>query len=922
MAAGQTKLLVLMNTSGTVECYDMATGAHQGTLIKGLSKPAGMALGTDGNLYISDGGAGRTGCVKRYELKTGRYLDVFVLPAKEGTPGRFAAGAGLLFYDGDLYVAGYGQGQILRFDGKTGAYINMAAQVEPYDVGMQFAINDGKIFVPDFKGHAVKCFGLSTGKLVEQMNAPRGVFGVVFIGGKLFFSVDNNQVHRWEGTDSTVVADLSDGAFVARYLAAGPDGKIYIPTANDNVVVADANRTNKNSPVRIIRGGAEMRGPTQIIFTDQAMTFLPQSPKLLIMPGSDEVVVVEPTAGVAKKSVFKVAGDAESASLPVMSWDTEGGKQASTNLLYAPVRLDVLKSGGTVQMTAKAEKSSSDSLDYTLSYKDMAVISWRVRLAQGCLQMTISGQGKGVSELDALEMTFPFDPLATATTVLAEDWDAADTAGLPFVISSPDFGQLYVTCKQYPHIRANFSGDRINRWIDLVFRLPVPKEGESYTLDFSPLVLPTPKGLSDAARWEKNRRAWFGLLQMNARWGYRDESWGNRAGIWANNVISDSVSSVMYMLADHALLVPELAPGVRVAPMVRRTVDFWLDTKMTPEGEIFYYERRDGSMDANPSTLIGAWAYVEASGDMEWLQRRIGVLEFVASYTDGRDVDGDGLIESCQSGNSGTFTFGDTAWDCFCSGHKNALVNLLTYRAWCCMADLQGRLGRPEKKAYYLRRATQIKENFEKTFYNPLTGWLGWWRSRDGQLHDMNSDVITGMAVMYGVISPERGSEMLERYWLELEKAGFRRFDLGLPLTIKPVPWQDYHLYQTPDGTTKNWQKYLNGGCWASNTYFSLVAMYMGGQVERADGILNAMLKRQNDGVFPNGGGFQNGIVFRADEGAESMDWEGKPNGYEGYLIYSYSFAQALLQREEVFRQLIYRPMIEAQKQTRKIEKD
>jgi len=34
------------------------------------------------------------------------------------------------------------------------------------------------------------------------------------------------------------------------------------------------------------------------------------------------------------------------------------------------------------------------------------------------------------------------------------------------------------------------------------------------------------------------------------------------------------------------------------------------------------------------------------------------------------------------------------------------------------------------------------------------------------------------------------------------------------------------------------------------------------------------------------------------------------------YLIYSYSFTQALLQREAAFRKPIYRPMLEARKST------
>jgi hypothetical protein len=913
-ADGPVKMLVTMSTTGTVECYDPATGRHEGTVIRGLSRPMGLALGDGKDLFVTQAQTGRPGSVKRYDLETGRFVDDFLPPLKGGAPGAFEQGASLVFHAGDLFVASYHDGRVLRFDGETGAYIDMAAKVEGGAL-IQFAIRGDVLYVADFKGHAVQRLDLQTGKSIETIPAPRRVFGVALDGReRLFFSPDINEVHRWDGEKSSIIADLSDGAFVANYLSAGPDGNIYISTALDTIVAVSADRNGKDSPARIIKGGAEMRGPAQVVFTNQPVALLPPLGKPTALPASRQVVDVKPTAGAAAKAVFRMEADLESATLPVLSWDTEGGPRAEVNLLHAPVRLTAHPPGGSGEIQAKAALDDAGTLDCVLEGNDEAAVRWQTRIVDGRLQMTFSGKGKALADWDGMELVFPFDPLATATTVIAEDWDDSDTASLPFIINAADFGQLYVTCKEHPDLRAHFEGNRSERWINLTFRLPVPKDGESYTLDFSPLALPVPAGLSDSARWEQNRRAWFGMLQFNARWGYRDESWGNRAGIWANNVISDAVSSVLYMLADHSLLVPELAPGVRVAPMLRRTVDFWLDTKMTPEGEIFYYERRTGSMDANPSTLIGAWAYVEATNDLDWLRNRIGKLELAASYTDGRDLDGDGLVESKQSGNSGTFSFGDTAWDTFSSGHKNAMVNLLTYRAWCGMADLEDRLGRPEKKAYYLRRAAEIQAAFEKTFYNPETGWLGWWRSEDEMLHDLHSDLITGMAVMYGVITPERGREMFDRYWQELEKVGFRRFDLGLPLTIKPVPWQDYHLYKTPEGTTQHWQQYLNGGCCVTNTYFSLIAMSMVGQGKRSDDILNAMLKRQNDGAFPNGGGFQNGIVNRGGEGAEFMDWEGRPCGYEGYLIYSYSFTQALLQREAAFRNLIYRPMLEARK--------
>ena len=67
-----------------------------------------------------------------------------------------------------------------------------------------------------------------------------------------------------------------------------------------------------------------------------------------------------------------------------------------------------------------------------------------------------------------------------------------------------------------------------------------------------------------------------------------------------------------------------------------------------------------------------------------------------------------------------------------------------------------------------------------------------------------------------------------------------------------------------------------------------------------ADRILDAMLRRQRDGVFPNGGGFQNGIIDRYPDGAEFFTWDGKTAGYEGHLVYSWTWLHALFVRRGV----------------------
>jgi hypothetical protein len=105
-------------------------------------------------------------------------------------------------------------------------------------------------------------------------------------------------------------------------------------------------------------------------------------------------------------------------------------------------------------------------------------------------------------------------------------------------------------------------------------------------------------------------------------------------------------------------------------------------------------------------------------------------------------------------------------------------------------------------------------------------------------------------------------------------------------------------------------QQYLNGGCCVSDAYYFITALYMVGENEKADRILKAMIKRQVQGVFPNGGGFQNGVVDRYPDGAEFYDWQGNTCGYEGHLVYSFSFLQSVFLREPCFRERVLRPLL------------
>ncbi len=194
---------------------------------------------------------------------------------------------------------------------------------------------------------------------------------------------------------------------------------------------------------------------------------------------------------------------------------------------------------------------------------------------------------------------------------------------------------MRVTCAERPDLAGRIEGSRKDRWVTVTFELPVVGGGFSLELRFSPVALPLPTGCTEAGRWQAARRGWFNFIQLSC--GASGGGTGVK-GVWANNVLSDPVSSVLYMLADATLLVPELAPGVRMAPILRRAVEYWMDRKTDLDGLVAYTAggREQGwdqnVMDANPAVLIGAWAYVTASGDRAWLERRIADLERLSHY--------------------------------------------------------------------------------------------------------------------------------------------------------------------------------------------------------------------------------------------------------------------------------------------------
>jgi len=661
--------------------------------------------------------------------------------------------------------------------------------------------------------------------------------------------------------------------------------------------------------------------------------------------------------------VVKIATDESSPGLSFLSWDTEGGEKAATDLLragsavrvqflagaaptHAPAAPSAPASGGALHGTWQDAKvvdrrhGSDSNIVFRTLEAGPARLEWRIETTNeldrvvtereskipleriGSLSLTVFDLDAAATAPGTLRLIFPFDPKVTSTTVLPAAWLDDGTFRLPAVVNAPDWGPMLLAEAKERPVVGRLEGSRAGKTVDLTLELPALSTAEPIALTLTPLLLPPPAGLPDASLpfWLSARRGWLNALQPCARWGEQDKPFSAPPGILGNNVISDPASVSIWFYADQAFFYPEIAPGISVMPLVRRTIDYWLDNRMRRDaagrltGEITGYWDYGDFLDAEASPLIAAWDYVESTGDLDWLSRRVERLELAADFLARRDVDGDGFVEATQSGDANALqqpNRSDAWWDALNCGHKDGYTNALIYRAWRSLADLETKLGRADKAIAYTRLADRLKAAYAKVLYNPQSGLLAWWKGRDGALHDYASPTFNGLAIEYGLVNPGQGRAILDRLRIKIAEAGFSRFDLGVPPMLVPVRRSDYlqpnclGLPAREDGTD-TFGYYMNGGITAGQVLHYLMAHYVLDDPEmagRADTILRAMLERQRRGEF------QNGVRDATFEGIDWTTWDGKPAGYEGYLADSFRFLQAVLMREPAIRARLYRPL-------------
>lgn len=238
----QSGLLVSSFQTNDVRLYSSSSGSVVQSIFvapgHGLFEPTGLTFDAQGNLYV--GSSSLAGAVFEYD-KTGTFVKVLVPPLAGGLifPEGMSFGP-----DGLLYVCNNmptGGGSVLRFDGKTGAFVDAfvpndstknGGLSEPLDLTFG---PDGNLYVSssfvvqgnNFQNGAVIRYDGRTGAFIDYFVAP-GSNGLADPWG-ITFGPDYKLYVASTGTNSVLRFDGIKGTFIDNFVPAN-SGQLDMPT--------------------------------------------------------------------------------------------------------------------------------------------------------------------------------------------------------------------------------------------------------------------------------------------------------------------------------------------------------------------------------------------------------------------------------------------------------------------------------------------------------------------------------------------------------------------------------------------------------------------------------------------------------------------------------------------------------------------
>ncbi|HPO14098.1 MAG TPA: GH116 family glycosyl hydrolase [Candidatus Hydrogenedentes bacterium] len=390
------------------------------------------------------------------------------------------------------------------------------------------------------------------------------------------------------------------------------------------------------------------------------------------------------------------------------------------------------------------------------------------------------------------------------------------------------------------------------------------------------------------------RRNYINLFQVNPM-----------LRVLANNSCSDAVAFTLFLSSMLALKTPPLVDSLTALDLIQMSIERYLNG-MKGYGLVGYTNSYEGtvaagwpspvdSLDSNPSLVITACNYIKGSNDLQWASRYYPQIKAWMDAQMARDLDHNGLVEYELSGNSGSWD--DVLrpanwWDTIGFGHEDAFSNALTYEALNLIVMAAERLDKKDDADHYRQLAEKMKSVYFTTFYNPATGILAGWKSKDGKLHDYYFVFVNSMAVYYNLVPDDKINGIMTVFWNKMREVGFTDFTLGIPGNLVSVRNEDYTHHEPRFGGGKKedgsdaFQRYENGGASINWSYFTLKAFKKAGLEEPLKQITKGILKGIDAGDFQ--GTCTNGMT------KDWRTWSGECWGYEGYLCDGYLALLAL----------------------------
>jgi hypothetical protein len=484
---------------------------------------------------------------------------------------------------------------------------------------------------------------------------------------------------------------------------------------------------------------------------------------------------------------------------------------------------------------------------------------------------------------------FQFAANQTPTTLVGHPSKLMNYVDVPTYLTAPDFGTVYITR----------TGDAA-----AFYRRPSSLfPATSYAVDITPHQPTSEDGLNQIGSQAWHTTVHFAVQKLEPlpelvgsdwrltrfpKYSLDMMQWRPDTGIVSNSVMSIPCGLAMLFYAEQAVWSPHLEDGISPMALVGASVDQYFNGArgyMMPNVNVSSPGWKS-SRETAAYLVISAWYVIRTIGGMRQLNKWLMPMEATAGHIE-RHFEPDGLVDEP----------GKEWFDVYNFQGPDAFSNAADYRAFLCMAEIEGLAGRPAMAKRYQHDADRIRAVYFKTFFNSATGVLAGWKSPDGKLHDYMFPWVNGFAIYQGLVPADQSKAILQTMLAKLQSIGFQSFQLGLPTNLIPMNPADYfaHTSGAPkqaDGMD-TWQIYMNGGATPPYEYYFIQALYQNGMREDAERLLWPLMASYEKGTF------NAGIDLPAEKQRNPVDsafyeWNGSRGRGEGYLPEDWQGVDAL----------------------------